>query len=379
MLVPLFPPSYGGAGLQAERLAQALGARGVRVTVLTTRALDSDAGARARTSFGAVRRFRSPAALRAIDAVLGASASAWLATHSFDLLHVHTVGYFAVAPIWTARARGRPYLLKTSLLGGDDLAHVRRGRLGALLLSAYRRAAAVVALSEPIERELRGDPALRGRIARIPNGVDLERFAPAPEGERERLRAARGIDTETLVLITAGQLGARKGVIPLVEVVGRLRGPRLLVLAGPEDRAGEPALRRALAGLPPGLGVRRPGRLAPDDLADWLRAADVFVLNSRAEGLPNALLEAAASGLACVATDIPGSREVLAGEAGLLVPADDRDALARALGELHRDPELRVRLGRRARERAVREFSLERVAEAYLALYQQVCAAGPPR
>jgi glycosyltransferase involved in cell wall biosynthesis len=380
MVVPQFPPGYGGAGLQAERLAGALGARGVRVSVLSTRAPDSAAAAFSRTPFGAVFRFRSPEALRSIDLRLGARAAVWLATNAFDVLHVHTVGYFAVAPIMVARARGRPYLLKTSLRGGDDLTHVRRGSLGRLLLQAYRGAAAVVALSGAIERDLRREGTLPGRIARIPNGVDTVRFRPAAGAERQRLRAARGIERERLVVLTAGQLGARKGVIELIHAVAAMAAPApLLVLAGPPDPENEPALRRALAELPPGLEVRRPGHLPPDVLAEWMCAADVFALNSAAEGLPNALLEAAASGLACVATDIAGSREVLERNAGLLVPAGDRPALTRALDRLGSDAALRGRLGVRARDRAVAEFSLDRVADDYLALYRDLLAQGPRR
>jgi glycosyltransferase involved in cell wall biosynthesis len=378
MVVPLFPPTYGGAGLQAERLARALGARGVRVTVLTTRGVGARIAARGSAPFGSVRRFRSPARRRGIDAVLGSRAAIWLATHRFDLLHLHTVGYFAVLPTWVARARRRPYLLKTSLLGGDDLAHVGRGRLGALLVSVYREAGAVVAVSDAIERTLREGPRLRGSIARVPNGVDTALFRPADAGERARLRAALGIDACAFLLVTAGQLGARKGVAGLVRAAGRIEGrPLVLALAGPEDRDAAPELERALADAPSHLHVRQPGHLPPDELVAWLRAADAFALNSSAEGLPNALLEAAACGLACVATDIAGSRELLAGGSGVLVPAGDGDALARALDQVVRDAALRAALGQRARARAVEGYSLEQVADSYLALYRSLLEETP--
>jgi glycosyltransferase involved in cell wall biosynthesis len=113
-------------------------------------------------------------------------------------------------------------------------------------------------------------------------------------------------------------------------------------------------------------------------MAELYRAADVFVLASRAEGLPNALLEAMASGLACVATDIPGSRDALAHGGGLLVAAEDRDALARAIDGLAGNAPERSRLGAQARRVIEERYALGRVAERYLELYAGLLGAGSP-
>jgi glycosyltransferase involved in cell wall biosynthesis len=103
--------------------------------------------------------------------------------------------------------------------------------------------------------------------------------------------------------------------------------------------------------------------------------ASVVCLPSYREGLPKALIEAAACGRAIVTTDVPGCREVVAdGENGLLVPARDAVALARALGRLIGDRPLRTRFGAAGRARAEREFGVDRVVDATLAVYRALLA-----
>jgi len=89
----------------------------------------------------------------------------------------------------------------------------------------------------------------------------------------------------------------------------------------------------------------------PGDVTSVLAAADVFLLASRREGRPNALVEAAAAGLACVATDCGGVRDVL-GDNGLVVPVDDENAFANEIARLWNDPARRETVGRSTRERA---------------------------
>jgi glycosyltransferase involved in cell wall biosynthesis len=381
MLVLWYPPAYGGSGTQAARLARALAARGARVRVLTARVAPAPAG-RSREDGVEVLRFRCAGSDRVRDLWLGVRAAAWLAAHSdWDVLHLHGFSHFALAPSWVARARRRPVLVKTTLLGGDDPTVKGRGWSGGLLLAAYRSCSAVVGLSQTLVAELRRDGHFAGRIAEIPNGVDVELFRPADARARAAARAAFGLAADACVVVTAGELGRRKNATGLVEAVGRVSaGPLALVLAGPVGRrAGEAAeLDEAIAALPPTVRVVRPGQLAPDRMAELYRAADVFVLASRAEGLPNALLEAMASGLACVATDIPGSRDALAHGGGLLVAAEDRDALARAIDGLAGNAPERSRLGAQARRVIEERYALGRVAERYLELYAGLLGAGSP-
>jgi glycosyltransferase involved in cell wall biosynthesis len=111
-------------------------------------------------------------------------------------------------------------------------------------------------------------------------------------------------------------------------------------------------------------------------MAAVLRQASIVCLPSYREGLPKALLEAAASGRAIVATDVPGCREVVRHrDNGLLVPVRDSAALSRALRQLLEDAALREQMGARGRALAEAEFSLERVVEETLDVYRELLEA----
>ena len=119
------------------------------------------------------------------------------------------------------------------------------------------------------------------------------------------------------------------------------------------------------------------GSLEPDRLARLQRAADLYVLMSRAEGLPNALLEAMATGLACVASDIPGSADVLADGGGVLVPLDDDTALVAELDRLAGDAAERGRLGREARQIILGRYSFDSIAARYRDVYDELLSERP--
>jgi glycosyltransferase involved in cell wall biosynthesis len=109
------------------------------------------------------------------------------------------------------------------------------------------------------------------------------------------------------------------------------------------------------------------------DVASFLSQLDVFVLPSRSEAHPIALLEAMGCGLPCVGTRVGGIPEVLDdGNAGLLVADDDESSLGEVLAELAGDPDMRARLGRAARERVCRRYSLDAMIDRYVRLYEDL-------
>jgi glycosyltransferase involved in cell wall biosynthesis len=112
------------------------------------------------------------------------------------------------------------------------------------------------------------------------------------------------------------------------------------------------------------------------DVHSHLRAADVFLLPSRAEGLSNALLEAMACGLACVATPASGSAGLLADGRGLLIPAGATELWADALRRLAADADLRGRLGEEARAHVVAHYSLAATADRLVAAYTRLRYGG---
>ncbi|MDX2225462.1 MAG: glycosyltransferase family 4 protein, partial [Rhodospirillaceae bacterium] len=112
-----------------------------------------------------------------------------------------------------------------------------------------------------------------------------------------------------------------------------------------------------------------------EELPAIYRAADVFVLPSRDEGMSNALLEAMAAGVPALCTDVAGMRDVITpGETGLIVPPEDPDALSKALLTLLTDTDLRARLGRAGRGHVVRRFSWTRAARSWRAILHRIAA-----
>ncbi len=130
----------------------------------------------------------------------------------------------------------------------------------------------------------------------------------------------------------------------------------------------------ALRSLAESLGVADRVRFegARQDVVAYLRAADIFVLPSRSEGLSNALLEAMACGLACVATPVSGTAELLADRRGVLVPPGDVAAWAGALGPLSADAAARSEIGARAAAHVRATFSIEATADKLVAAYERV-------
>ena len=199
----------------------------------------------------------------------------------------------------------------------------------------------------------------------LPNGVDVEEWRP-DEQVRAEMRRELNLG-DGFLWLAAGRLEMVKDYPTLIKAMVAVPAPVRLVIAG-----GGPLLNN-LAHLVSHLGLHERVKFLgfEPNLKRWFQAADGFVHASRWEGLPLALLEAAACELPAVATDVPGSREVvLDGETGTLVPAADASALAWAMTSLMRTPAgERRRLGACARQRAVEHFSLTSSFDRWEELY----------
>jgi glycosyltransferase involved in cell wall biosynthesis len=167
-----------------------------------------------------------------------------------------------------------------------------------------------------------------------------------------------------------------KGVLDAVAAIRRVRAAGLaveLVLAGSSDPDNRDSLSdETLSQLADEPGIEWLGRVA-DVRTVWARAAIAVLPSTYGEGLPRALLEAAACGRPIVATDLPGCREVVRdGENGMRVPPHDVPRLAEAIAALVRDPARRRAMGRAGRALVEREFAESVIAEQTLALYRAV-------
>jgi glycosyltransferase involved in cell wall biosynthesis len=221
-----------------------------------------------------------------------------------------------------------------------------------------RRLAAHVAVGERTAREVEADAALPAGSIRVirngvaaPAGVIAERLAPSP------------------VIGGIGRLDTQKGFDVLVRTLPSLEGGVTAVVVGDGPAAGELKQLAQAEGVLERFvlaGPRASARAA-------LLGLDVFVLSSRFEGLPLVVLEAMASRVPVVATDVGSVREAITdGETGLLVPPESPDALARAIGRLLEDAALKARLVEQAYAVWADRFDVARMIRDYESLYAEV-------
>jgi glycosyltransferase involved in cell wall biosynthesis len=215
------------------------------------------------------------------------------------------------------------------------------------------------------------------QVRYLGNGIDVRRFAPCGS-LRAETRRRFGWGEDEFVIGGAGRLVYEKGFAELFAAAQALiandRRVRLLVI-GPTDAGQNDAIPDSV--LEP-LRATGAAQFLPwqEDMRPWYTAMDVFVLPSYREGIPRACMEAAASGVPVVASDIRGCREVvLDGRTGLLVPPRDVQAFTEAIRRLAADADLLVRMGAAARQHIVAHFDQQIVLDRLLSFYDGVEAS----
>jgi glycosyltransferase involved in cell wall biosynthesis len=289
-----------------------------------------------------------------------------LATKRPDLVHLHTASYGSFARkavlAWIARVAGVPVVLHVH--GGKfGIFYERAPRLLKVVIrTTLTRADAVVALGDRwAERLLAIAP--EARVTVIPNAVRPREIRP---------RAG----DEPVHVVFLGEIGDHKGAFMLLDAWSRIvsdprcAGAAHLTLAGngEVERARQAVERLGLAG-----SVRVTGWLPPAQAHDLVGSAQVLALPSRNEGQPMAVLEAMASGVCVVASNVGGLPDLIeSGTTGLLVPPGEVEALVAALQHAITDHDARARLGRAALERVRTEFDAAVVWQRIDALYREV-------
>ena len=299
-----------------------------------------------------------------------------------DIVHTHmakagTLGRLAALAYNRTRAAGRRARLVHTYHG-----HVFEGYFGSPSTKVFvlverwigRRTDALIAISPQIARDL----VQTYRIARdtqlqlIPLGFNLDRLLALSAADRARAKASLGLADDAIAVTTVGRLTAIKQHMLFLDMAAQLAkaSPRFVFLIvgdgelrpALEARASEPDL----AGRVRFLGWR-------GDLDTVYAASDIFVLTSRNEGTPVALIEAMAAGVAAVSTDVGGVRDVVTGpELGSLVPFGDAAALAGAVLALADAPARRTEIGGAARASVRDRFHATRLVADIRSLYSQL-------
>ena len=390
MVISQFYPIVGGAERQAQLLAKHLVAKGVEVRIVTgwwkygtpSEEIIEGVGVHRNFTFWGLDLAKKVAILRYLAGITYAfTLAGYLLTRGkrFDLIHIHQALYPAFISALLGRiVLKKPIVVKTASSGlTSDIRQIKRVPFGSLQLKyLVKHMGVLVSVSRMGAEDFMKIGFPESKIAYIPNGVT---FPDLVKEERDEVRQ----------VITVSRLSYEKGIDVLLEAWGKVIRSRsgfqstlkLVIL-------GTGPLENKLKELCESTGIDHTvefGGLVRN-VDEYLEKADLFVLPSRAEGLPNALLEAMSYGLPCIATQVGGTPEVIRTEGrgnvgrgqfaigcnGILVNPDDSEGLSEAILYLVNRKEQRKTLARQGRELIREKYSIDSVGDEYIALYRRL-------
>ena len=413
-----FLPSVGGAEKQAFAQGRSLREKGYETTVVTFRhdrtwpqreLIEGVPVIRvAGTILGGREKLPRPLQkLAYLLAMLVMGWTLWRHRQRYDILHVYQLSLLALPAALVCHLVGKPMLVavrsadsgkatsshnKTSLLVGpldattpwlqvderlqangrrvkarsdlEVLAGMGKPVIRSLSSLLHSNHAVVIILSSRMKSSLTEHGFNLPAVQLIPNGVDITRFSPA--------HVDNSIDGREQIVVCVSKLRYEKGIDVL------LQAWHLVHQQAPQARliiVGNGGLQFQLECMAKALGIANSVEFAglQTDVPTQFHRGGLAVLPSRFEGMPNALLEAMACGLPCVATRVSGSEEIIQhGVNGLLVEPEDYRGMAQALLTLLHDPLLAQKYGQAARETVERHYSFEQVMDRYVELYQRI-------
>jgi glycosyltransferase involved in cell wall biosynthesis len=391
LIIEAFLPDLTGAATQAGEVVERLCARGHPVTVLTRRNR-RDMPRQEVTGRLEVRRL-GPVRFRRWGKYLmlpGLTLALLRRLPRADVVLVCSFKVTGGVVVPLARLFRRPSVLRAELNGELDggfvLDQLPEGassgrRLAARLIGWRNRlllgANAWIHISRVVEAEYRRCGVPDGRMARITNGIDVDRFQPADESRRAVLRRELGLPPDAHVLSYTGRLSRGKGLETLLEAFAELartdeRAHLLLVGSGAgwsisiENDLRRDVERRGLESRVTFAGHRH-------DVEAWLEASNLFTFLSEDESLGISLIEAQACALPVVATRVGGIPDVVEdGVTGLLIPPQDPAAAVAAIRRFLDDPAWAARVGRAGRRRVEELFAIDPVVDRYQHLFARL-------
>jgi glycosyltransferase involved in cell wall biosynthesis len=388
MVISQFYPLMGGAERQAQLLARTLVRKGMEVSVVTGWWKSGTPRKERVDGVNIIRNFccwgmfgikriwflRYLAHVGGLIYVISLGVYLLLHGKEFDLIHVHQALYPAFVSVLVGKGvLGKTVIVKTASSGlTSDIKQLRHIPFGGLQLSyLLKKMECLVAVSKISGKEFLEIGYPESRMVYIPNGVAVSEKGKRSYGPVE-------------CVVTTARLSKEKGIDVLLRAWTRVTHEEKtlkLIIVGDGPLASE------LRGLCESLGLAGSVEFMglTYNVEKYLERADLFVLPSRTEGLSNALLEAMANGIPCVATKVGGNDELLEGEDkeilqggyvvgknGLLVNPEDPEGLSKAVLYLVWAGKEKEEIARRGRRYIQENYSIDRVADKYIALYQRL-------
>jgi glycosyltransferase involved in cell wall biosynthesis len=382
--------NIGGPSIQAIGLSRDLTASGFETCLIHGHLADGEGDMRTLLPLADTTSLYLDQLVRPISPVHDLRAL-WAIYRAFrrwrpDIVHTHqakagSLGRLAALAYNRTRGAGARARLIHTYHG-----HVFEGYFGSPATKVFlaverwlgKRTDAVIAISPQVAHDIVNtyEIASPAQLKLIPLGFNLDRLLALSSTDRERARDSLQIPGDAIVVTTVGRLTPIKQHTLFLDMADRLakRSDRFLFLI-----AGDGELRPALQARADQLGLGPRVRFLGwrGDLETLYGATDVFVLTSRNEGTPVALIEAMAAGVASVSTDVGGVRDVVtASRLGALVPFGDPGALADAVAALADAPGRRAEIGQAARASVRERFHAKRLLDDIKTLYWQLVAIG---
>jgi glycosyltransferase involved in cell wall biosynthesis len=381
----LYHPSLGGLGRQAQLLTERLAEEGIKVFVIARRLK----GTPSATFSPKVKVYRAWSIrpyihtfekIKLVNIFISLTFSMNCALllirerRSYDVVHFHGASLPVFSQILLLKLLRKKVIAKVAAANIGIEAGSLSGRyfgVGYLTRRLLRFVDAFIATTTEIEKGLLNDGFSAEKIKRIPNFIDFTVFSPASMKKKQKLRKQIGLKGKKIVLFSGRFIG-RKGIRVLLEawrdVIKKSPSAQLILLGdGPLfDKMKRMAEEFSIDG-----SVEFRGHIL--QVTDFLQAADIFVLPSLQEGMPNSLLEAMACGLAPVATRIGGVVDIIIDDKnGVLVEASDFQELTQGLLKLLNEKELVRVIGSNAYQ-TIRDFySLDNITARYSEVYQSL-------
>jgi glycosyltransferase involved in cell wall biosynthesis len=367
-----FPPQYSGSAMQAISLANKLKDRDIRVTFIT---VNHDAAAIIDEVDGfEVYRINEG---KGKYGELALWKNMWSLLKQkrkeFDIVHSHGA-YLRnsfIGPL--SKLLGKKSLAKISL-SDNDLKGIGKGKSGWLHKKFISQIDRYISISKKITGELKSYEFPENKIREIPNGVNTERFCPVSYQDKIALRKKHELPEDRIIFLYAGVIDERKNVKWLIDEWRKVaeNNSGLLLIVGPVSR--EDKNRQFYNGLKDNEKILRNALRFmeyTDNIEELYKTADAFILPSVNEGMPNVVLEAMASGLPCLVSNISGAEDVINGRNGILFNSKEPASFHSRLEKLN-DLTFRTSVGIEARRSIESRYSISHVAGEYRDLYKEM-------
>jgi glycosyltransferase involved in cell wall biosynthesis len=365
-IIERFHPIIGGAEVQALQLIKKQIKLGLNVHVLTRKVSPE---LKSLENIYGIKIFRiKPCGLKGSKIGFALNVHKFIRRRRYDILHVHGIySLFGMACIMSGKkVIGK---ITNSRAGLKQNQLIKKTKLFVL-----KNIDKIIVISKQIHIEVTGMGFKKNKIIVIPNGVDTNKFKP---GNKKKLRKKLNLPTKITIACFSGRLVKQKGLDILLKSMVNIKRSelRLLLLVFGTGKLQEGSIEENMKKFVKDNNLEQNVKFVGNvtNLDEYLRTADFFFFPSRREGLPNALLEAASSGLPIVASKIGGNVDIIEDNYnGLLFESENTKELTKKILKLIKNERLQEKFAKNARKTVEEKFSLDVVCDRYIKLYQSL-------